>query len=229
MVDRARVLRGSALFASADERTVATMVEASVERSFTEDEVVWRVGAPSDAAVLIVHGIAHVRRLAATGEEVTLALFGPREVVGLVASLEGVAYPAELAAASQRLDVLMLPTPLIRECVERDPAFARAVQAAIIAHTRALLSKIDILVAGSVEARLGALFAHLAERFGDDDGDGATILPVPLSRTGLSRLVGARVETVIRHMSQWQKEGRLETRADGFVLRDGPWRSSREA
>lgn len=71
-----------------------------------------------------------------------------------------------------------------------------------------------------MEQRLATLLLALAERFGDEREDGSTFVPVPLSRQELSRLVGARAETVIRTMSRWQKVGVVATDARGFVLRD---------
>jgi len=49
--------------------------------------------------------------------------------------------------------------------------------------------------------------------------DGITI-PVALSRQDLADLTGTTIETCIRIMSRWQKEGTLRTEKDGFVLVD---------
>ena len=62
------------------------------------------------------------------------------------------------------------------------------------------------------------LFDHLAERFGDEREDSSTVIPVVLSRTALAWLVGARVETVIRAMTRWQREGWIETNREGFII-----------
>jgi CRP/FNR family transcriptional regulator len=64
------------------------------------------------------------------------------------------------------------------------------------------------------------LLLTLAERFGDEQEGHGTLVPVVLSRGELSSLVGARVETVIRVLSRWQKQGLLETSREGFLLRD---------
>ncbi len=69
-------------------------------------------------------------------------------------------------------------------------------------------------------ARPARLSLHLAERFGDTDGAGRAHIPLTLSRAALSRLVSARVETVIRVASDWQKRGLIATDAAGFQLHD---------
>ena len=45
-------------------------------------------------------------------------------------------------------------------------------------------------------------------------------IPLALSRQELADLTGTTIETCIRLMSRWGKEGLLETERDGFLLRD---------
>lgn len=87
-------------------------------------------------------------------------------------------------------------------------------------HVRTLRDKIDVMSAGSVPQRLASLLIGLVERFGDEAEDGSTILPIPLGRTDLALLVGTTVETAIRAMRKWQKDGIVDTVEGGFVLRD---------
>jgi CRP/FNR family transcriptional regulator len=74
--------------------------------------------------------------------------------------------------------------------------------------------------AGKIEKRLATLLLHLASRFGDDNGDGTTFVPIRISRSECARLIGATIETTIRTFSRWQKTALVETTPDGFTLRD---------
>ena len=73
---------------------------------------------------------------------------------------------------------------------------------------------------GSVEYRAARLFGTLAGRIGEKQTGGAVFLPLPLSRQEIADLVGTTIETAIRVMSRWQKEGVLETDKKGFWIRD---------
>jgi CRP-like cAMP-binding protein len=67
---------------------------------------------------------------------------------------------------------------------------------------------------------------HLAERFGDELEGGEVTIPLPLRRSELAHLVGATVETTIRVIRKWERDGLLVTTRTGFVLRDlEPFRS----
>lgn len=51
-------------------------------------------------------------------------------------------------------------------------------------------------------------------------GDGRLTVPIALTRQHLADMVGARVETVIRIMSRWQKEGLVGSDEHGLWVRD---------
>jgi CRP/FNR family transcriptional regulator len=70
---------------------------------------------------------------------------------------------------------------------------------------------------GSVEFRMAGLFTTLAERTGQKRRDGVFV-PIQLARQDIADLVGTTIETAIRVMSRWQKEGLVETEKDGFRL-----------
>ncbi|MDL1951093.1 winged helix-turn-helix domain-containing protein, partial [Acidobacteria bacterium ACD] len=57
----------------------------------------------------------------------------------------------------------------------------------------------------------------LAERHGRIEG-GRTRLLLPLHRQDLAELTGTTVETAIRVMSRWAKEGVVTTEEDGFTF-----------
>jgi len=211
-------LKVSRLFASLEESWLERFAQQASLRRLDEADYLWRAGDAASAFTIIQRGLVQIVRTAPGGERATLGIFGPRESVGDVAVLDARPYPADAIAASTTVEVLLLPaTPVLTAC-SSDPALGRAMQRSLLDHTHALCSKIDILSAGGVPARLATLLKYLTDRFGDELEDGSTFVPVPLSRASLASLVSARVETVIRTMSQWQKDDLVRSSADGFAL-----------
>lgn len=51
-------------------------------------------------------------------------------------------------------------------------------------------------------------------------GQDGTFIPMALSRQDLADLTGTTIETCIRVMSRWGKEGTVRTEKDGFVVLD---------
>ncbi len=50
------------------------------------------------------------------------------------------------------------------------------------------------------------------------DSDEGRLIGLPLSRQELADLTGTTIETSIRVMSRWGKEGLVLTRPDGFLI-----------
>lgn len=75
-------------------------------------------------------------------------------------------------------------------------------------------------MAGSkVETRFAHLFLKLGERMGERRPEGLYV-SMPLSRQELADLTGTTIETFIRLMSRWGKEGIVLTEKDGFLVAD---------
>jgi CRP/FNR family transcriptional regulator len=83
-----------------------------------------------------------------------------------------------------------------------------------------LHDKIDVLSAGSVNARLATLLIKLYRQFGDEMEGGVARILVPLSRQELADLVATSFETAIRVLTRWERDGVVSTDPDGFTLHD---------
>jgi CRP-like cAMP-binding protein len=213
-----RRLKSTQLFAGLSDEILATIATETMPRSYAEGAYLWRAGDSASHFTVIQSGLVEVRRPTPSGESTMMGLFGPRESVGDFAVLDLGTYPADAIAISETLEVLRIRAPVLIETLRNQPHVATALNRSLLGHVKVLRAKIDVMTAGSVDKRLATLMQHLLERFGDEGGDGKLHIPIALSRVQLARVVGARVETVIRTMSKWQKEGWLETTSEGFHL-----------
>ncbi|HVS04508.1 MAG TPA: Crp/Fnr family transcriptional regulator [Thermoanaerobaculia bacterium] len=175
-------------------------------------------GEGSDAFYLVLAGQVKMSRLTPAGKNLILALFGPGDVFGIANALGG-----EVCGSSMQA---MVPS----ECLEvrrrdlydlftRQPQLVPEVLPAL---TRHLMECKNCLVEAScsrVETRFAQLFLKLAETMGQR-GEQGELIPLPLSRQELADLTGTTIETAIRVMSRWGKDGVIETRRDGFLLTD---------
>lgn len=219
-----RRLSASRLFAGLSSRLVARIAAETTTRAHRAGEALWRAGDPAASFTVIQSGLVEIVRTAPGGETAMLGLFGPREAIGVAAVLERAPYPAAALALTDDVQVLSVRAAPVLELAAEDASVAMALNRALLEHTAALRSKIDVLSSGSVPRRLAALLLHLAERFGDEDESSATRIPIAMSRAQLASVVGARVETVIRTLGRWQREGWLESGKEGFSLQSGALR-----
>lgn len=213
-----RNLAAMELFAGLNPAHLSMFVTSAWRRRFARGEVIFREGEPADAFTTIVSGLIKVVRAASDVGDCTLALSGARESVGTASVLQRGLHTATAYAGSEAVEILRIDAEPVLTAIAADASVAAAVNRALLAEIDALSSKIAILSAGPVPRRLARLFLTLADRFGDEMVDGSWGIPVCLSRADLASLVGARVETVIRVISTWQKRGVLRTEEDRFEL-----------
>lgn len=214
------LLRTSHLLREAPSSVLAELSTHASIRELHADDTVWREGDHARAFHVIGRGLIRCRRHLKSGSEVSIGIFGPRESIGDTATLEDRAYPADAVVVSEDAVVAAIPSRVVLELSTIEPAVATALQQALLRHSRALHTKVLIMSAGSVRARLANLFLHLAERFGEESSDGATVVPLSLSRGALASLVSARAETIIRALRPWEKDGVVVTTGEGFRLAD---------
>ena len=212
-------LRGALLFRGVSDALVAAFQAQAYIEKFCEGESLWRAGDLATRFTVITRGLVQIQRGTPNGDYAILGVFGPNESIGDGAAIERLAYPASAWALSD-VQVARIPAELVLHAMQRDERLMRCVHAALVRHADALAAKIDIVSAGSVPARLAVLHLQLAERFGDENDAQATFVPLSLSRSTLSRLVSARVETVIRVLSSWQRSKLLRSVDGGFEIPD---------
>jgi CRP/FNR family transcriptional regulator len=152
---------------------------------------------------------------AAGARDFILEILGPGEPVGAVAAFERKQYPAT-AITIEPSSILSLPEREFFQILEARPEMTRRLLAGATMRLM-MLNKRMADMTGSVEARAARLFLTLAERMGTVRGS-ATFIPLSLSRQEVADLIGTTLESAIRLMSRWDKEGIIRTEKDGFEI-----------
>jgi CRP/FNR family transcriptional regulator len=219
-MDVAAVLQRSKPFCHAPEAAVKEVARTATTRELLREARLWDAGETPASFCTIYSGLFKVVRPLANGREAIVGLFGPRESIGDIAVMQGIAYPAAAIVCSETACVIQIPRAELLAQMERFPGLAISINQSMGDRVHALHAKVQILSAGGVEARLASLILELAERFGDEFDDDTVVIPIPLSRQDLANLISTTFETTIRVMSKWKKAGVMDTTSDGFVVRD---------
>jgi CRP/FNR family transcriptional regulator len=196
-----------------DQRRLA---ELATVRDFARGDTVWGEGDPAEFLTLIVRGRVKVVRHGDAGD-VILEIFGEGEPVGAIAVYNSIPYPAS-AVCLEPVTMLMLPRRDYFELLDRHPEFARGVMRELTRLVLQLTRKIEEMRGQRVEVRIAQLFLTFAERMGRDRDAGAIEIPIQLSRQEIADLVGTTMESAIRVMSRWGREGVLITGRGRFVI-----------
>lgn len=184
---------------------------------FDRGETIFREGDAADRIWFVLEGRVKIVK-AAGDRDVIIEILGEGEPVGTVAVYENRPFPAT-AVALEGSKLLSMPEREFFQLLSSEPELTRRLLAGLTMRLMAVNKRIADMT-GSVEARASRLFLTLAGRIGRADQSGGIEIPLALSRQEIADLLGTTLETAIRLMSRWQKEGTVLTRPEGFYIPD---------
>jgi len=212
------LLRRTTIFrrlAAGDRQRLAA---AGTVRAFDKGVCLFREGDDSDRLYTIVSGRVKEFKTTARGADLILEIFGPGESVGAEAVYESRPYPAS-AAALEPATCLLIPRQAFFSLLESSPSMVRGLLTGLTHSLDELTTRVAELSTGHVDARLARFFLKLAETMGQERREGIFI-PLALTRQELAEMIGTTIETSIRTMSRWGKQGLVRTEKGGFLLAD---------
>ena len=194
------------------------LIPVSTIREYNRGDVIFHEGDPSDSFYVVLTGRIKVFKHGPDGHDIILEMFGPGGPLGAVATYESRPYPAS-AAPVEPSTCLLIPREAFFELLERHPSLVRGLLSGLSLRLVELTTRLAEMTGGPIETRFARLFLKLADQLGKKDA-GGTLVPLTLTRQELADLVGTTIETAIRVMSRWHKDGVLLTERDGFRLID---------
>jgi CRP-like cAMP-binding protein len=208
--------RALPVFAALPAKEVESLSAVAREETYRPRDYVFMEGDPPLWLCLVKTGRVRIVRHSRAGKDVVLELLGPGELFGGVAVIERRPYPAAAQAVEASV-VLKVPAEAVVALTDRYPSVIRELALTIGRRLRSAHDSVKALAVDPVEARLAARLLRLAEREGTRGARGVT-LPFHLTRQGLADMTGTTVETAIRVVGRWLKEGLVRDEAGRLVL-----------
>jgi CRP/FNR family transcriptional regulator len=182
----------------------------ALAKSFGKGEAVFLEGDDPDAIWLVEDGLIHSTIQGADGSVSIPQFYVKGQVFCAAAVITGKPYPCA-AVAAQDSRLLAIPGRRFLELFGRMPEFAKSLLVQMApqiceAHCRCAMA------AAPVEARLAALLLRLHRQFQSG--------PIPFTRQELGQMAGTTVETTIRTLSEWAKQGYVEGSRGNLKVKD---------
>jgi CRP/FNR family transcriptional regulator len=209
-IDKQSQLQQLPMFEHVDDSSLEPLAKYFIPETFEADQYVFREGQPAEKFTFITDGKVKVKKTKSSGREVTLGVFQDGEAVGHVAVFEEIEYPASAVALEDTVILSIYRNHFLKRLLSNQTLLSELLES-MMRRNHHLVQRINEVTTDGVETRLALLFQKLAQRFGvrrkADDGSMNVVVEVDLSRQDLADLVNTRVETAIRIMSSWNKEG----------------------
>ena len=180
----------------------------------------WVISAPRGTAIVqrgarlagvfgLADGSVKLALRGPDGEERVLQLVCAGQTFGEAKSLLGRACRSEaIALADSKL--VVVPAAAIFTLMDRDPRFARVMTLLLAERTLEMLAEVESAMLRGAQ-RLAAYLGALAESpEGNGNGNGGTVVRLPVSKTLVAARLGVKKETLSRLLRQFAAEGVIE-------------------
>ena len=181
-----------------------------VRRTIAAGQPLWHVGQRADRVVIVVAGTVKICRPSLDGREVVLAFYGPGELVGELAALDGGERSASVFAL-EAVEVLAVAPDDFRAFLAAHPSASLALVQRLGQRLRYADAKIIEFASFDALGRVAMRLTELCERFGRRDGDHVDVL-LPLTQEELAGWACTSLESVARALQTMRSLGWIETR-----------------
>lgn len=188
--------------------------------AWAEGEPLMMAGDAPGGVHLVMSGRVRVTRDTVDGQEITVDIAGPGDVLG---PLDTAPVPVDDSAwAMETTCALFLPAETLGEVVATFPPLAMAL---LRLQQERLAAGREREVAQStrtVEQRVAGVLLQVATRLGQARPDGSVLLQVRLRRDDIAGMAATTVESASRAMAKMKRDGLIDSGREWVALLDVP-------
>lgn len=204
-MDKLQLLKSTILFSSLSPQDLSTVSNLFIEEGFEKDDYVFTEGDPPDWLCIVKEGTIKMVKHSPSGREMIISIMTAGDVIGEVAVFDGGPYPATAQGMGDGSLLKMQKKEFIY-LLKRYPSVALQIIGDLGGKLRAALNVARELRGERVEGRIAMVLLKLAKKVGTPV-EGGVMLTIPITRQDVADMVGSTIETTIRVISRFKKEG----------------------
>ena len=207
---KAQALRQSLVFSCLDEDELAELTGLAAERVLKPGETVFWEGDAPDWFYMVVKGRVKVLKHSSLGKEFIIAFFGPGEMFGEVAVLQGKPYPAS-AQAVDDTEVLGIRREELLSFLGRRPEVSLRIVGVLGGRLRDAHDRLRDIAGERVDQRIARMLLMLSSKLGNT---------LPFTRQEIADMAGTTSETAIRVIGRLRDGGIIRSDRGEIVVLD---------
>lgn len=199
-----------------DDATRRSFADIAVGRTYPKGNILFHHGDPCFAAYVIISGRIKLTVAADDGREFALEVFGPGDVAGLIAALDGGPNNGTAITLSS-CRVAIVPRERFHAWITAHPLLLHTIVSALVRMLRGVYERAGMQALLPVKRRVRAALIEVAQNDGVLDDSHEYVAPRPThqelaERIGSTRVVVSRAIKELLEEEQW-------IRIDGRTLR----------
>lgn len=215
---RLQILHEVPFFSALGHEQIEEINQQFHERGFSSGEFLYYSGDPAESLFIIAEGRVKLLRHATTGKDVLIDLLIPGEFFGGLSTASGSTY-FETAQALTSVCALTISREKFRAILTRFPEVGMQVLDLVTARLEAAHATIQQLSSQSADQRIAYTLLKLVAKLGETHEVGL-LIQTPLSRDELADMTATTPETVSRIISQFQRDGLINTGREWIAVTD---------
>ncbi len=215
-------LRKVPLFQGLSDAELAALSACLVKHTFGKGVFIFHKDSPGQTLYVIEAGRVRIFVVSESGQEITLNVYGPGEVVGEIGFLDGRPRSAG-AVALTAVTVLALRREDFYSQLEVHPRLATRIIELLAGRLRYTTAYAESLAFLDVVSRVALRLLEMAERFGASAADRpGQALDLQLTQTELASWVASSRETVNKILIAFREQGLIELAGPRITILDRP-------
>lgn len=178
---------------------------------------VFMEGDPSDWFYIVANGEVKILKHTLAGKDIILEIMSPGDMFGGVAVLDKKPFPAT-AQAMEQTTVIRISRQNLLGIMEEYPILKLETVKYFSDRLRDAHETLKNIATERTERRIASLLLKLSKKAGGEEADYKKI-GFPLTRQEISEMVGTTVETCIRIMSKFQKQGMVKSSGGKILIK----------
>jgi CRP-like cAMP-binding protein len=215
--EKISIIRKTPFFANLSDKELLEISQKFAERQFDKGEYIFWEGEPSSYLYAIKEGKVKVLRDLPTGKRIVFEVLAAGDICGASALLAGTQIASAQAVEETKVYILSREDFLF--LLDKHRGLAKEIIVFLGEKLVKLHEMIINLVSGKVEQRIASLLLGLSERHGSSVSKG-TRINICLTRQDIADIVGTTVETTIRVMSKFKKQGIVMSDSKEIIITD---------
>lgn len=204
-----KTLKKSTIFSLLSNDELKKISKYFHERTFENNETIFHEGDSSENFYVVAEGSVKIVKHTVMGKDIILEVMSPGDIFGGVAVLDRRPYPAAAHAMSSTT-VIRINRQDLLAIMEDYPILKLEIVKYFSDRLRDAHEMLKNIATERVERRIASLLLKLSEKVGKEE-KGFRKIDFALTRQEIAEMVGTTVETCIRTMSKFQKQGLVKS------------------
>ncbi len=211
------MLRRVTVFQNATDDDLILIAQHAIERSIEEGEFFFFQGDPAEYLYVLVSGRAKLMQTNPAGQQVNLRTISEWQLFGALGAVrENATYPAT-AQALEQSTALALKSDYLKELMQTRPYLSFDLMRLMTGYIQEIQERYRELATEKVERRIARSLLRLVSQMGTKVDGG---IELSFTRQDLAEMSGTTLYTVSRVLSEWERQGLVETGRERVLIRN---------